>query len=120
MFSASSRQAPLILRTSIRTYLPCFLHCRHRYLADLQARYGGIDALLLWPSYPVIGPSKTSSLVRFLPVSQYLLALASGLLVLGCGVLTSRGRENRTESAFNTVHCVSILAQASTTARSST
>ena len=28
--------------------------------------------------------------VRFLPVSQYLLELASGLWVLECGVLTSR------------------------------
>ena len=31
------------------------------------------------------------SLVRFLPVSQYLLELASGVWVLECGVLTSRG-----------------------------
>ena len=30
-------------------------------------------------------------LVRFLPVSQYLLELASGVWVLECGVLTSRG-----------------------------
>ena len=37
-----------------------------------------------------VGPSKPSSLVRFLPVSQYLLELASGVRVLECGVLTSR------------------------------
>ena len=36
------------------------------------------------------GPSKPSSLVRFLPVSQYLLELASGVWVIECGVLTSR------------------------------
>ena len=36
------------------------------------------------------GPSKPSSLVRLLPVSQYLLELASDDLVLECGVLTSR------------------------------
>ena len=35
-------------------------------------------------------PVNSSSLVRFLPVSQYLLALASGVRVLDCGVLTSR------------------------------
>ena len=37
------------------------------------------------------GPSNPSSLVRFLPVSQYLLELASGLWVLECGVLSCRG-----------------------------
>ena len=59
------------------------------------------------------GPSKPSSLkVRFLPVAQYLLGLASGLWVLECDLLTSRGRGKHTESTFNTVHCVSILAQA--------
>ena len=26
-----------------------------RYLADLRARYGGIDSLLLWPTYTNIG-----------------------------------------------------------------
>ena len=36
------------------------------------------------------GPSKPSSLARFLPISQYLLELASGVWVLECGVLTSR------------------------------
>ena len=36
------------------------------------------------------GPSTPSSLVRFLPVSQYLLELASGVWVIECGVLTSR------------------------------
>ena len=36
------------------------------------------------------GPPKPSSLVRFLPVSQYLLKLASGIWVLECGVLTYR------------------------------
>ena len=36
------------------------------------------------------GPSKPSSLVRLLPVSQYLLELASDDWVLKCGVLTSR------------------------------
>ena len=36
------------------------------------------------------GPVNSSSLVRFLPVSQYLLELASGVWVLECGVLTSR------------------------------
>ena len=35
------------------------------------------------------GPSKPSSLVRFLPVFQYLLELTSGVWVLECGVLTS-------------------------------
>ena len=35
-------------------------------------------------------PVNSSSLVRFLPVSQYLLELASGVWVLECGVLTSR------------------------------
>ena len=37
------------------------------------------------------GPSKPSSLVRLLPVFQYLLELASGVWVLECGVLTSPG-----------------------------
>ena len=37
------------------------------------------------------GPSKPSSLARFLPVSRYLLELASGVRVLECGVLTSPG-----------------------------
>ena len=37
------------------------------------------------------GPSKPSSLVRFLPVSQHLLELAAGVCMLGCGVSTSRG-----------------------------
>ena len=56
-----------------------------------------------------LGPSNSSSLkVRFLPVSQYLLCL----WVLECGVLTAWGREKLTESTVNTVHCVSILAQA--------
>ena len=32
-----------------------------------------------------------SSVVQFLPASQYLLELASGIRVLECGVLTSRG-----------------------------
>ena len=32
-----------------------------------------------------------SSFVRFLPVSRYLLELSSGVWVLECGVLTSRG-----------------------------
>ena len=36
------------------------------------------------------GPSKPSSLVRFLTVSQYLLEPASSVWVLECGVLTSR------------------------------
>ena len=36
------------------------------------------------------GPSKPSSLVRFLPDLQYLLQPASGVWLLGCGVLTSR------------------------------
>ena len=36
---------------------------------------------------PVNSPSPK---VRFLPVSQYLLELASGIWVLECGVLTSR------------------------------
>ena len=36
------------------------------------------------------GPVQPSSLVRFLPVSRYLLEPASGVWVLGCGVLTSR------------------------------
>ena len=37
------------------------------------------------------GPSKPSSLARFLPVSQYLLELASGVWVLEFGVLASPG-----------------------------
>ena len=41
---------------------------------------------------PGEGPvTKPSSLVRFLPVSQYLLELASDVWVLQCGVLSSRG-----------------------------
>ena len=36
------------------------------------------------------GPSKPSSLLRFLPDLQYLLKPASGVWLLGCGVLTSR------------------------------
>ena len=36
------------------------------------------------------GPYKPSSLVRFLPGFQYLLEPASGVWMLGCGVLTSR------------------------------
>ena len=38
-----------------------------------------------------VGPSKPSSFARFLPVSQYLLELASGVWVLECGVLSSPG-----------------------------
>ena len=38
----------------------------------------------------IFGPVNPSSLVRFLPVSQYLLERASGVWVLECGVLTSR------------------------------
>ena len=26
-----------------------------RYLGDLEARYGGIDSMLIWPSYPLLG-----------------------------------------------------------------
>ena len=35
------------------------------------------------------GPSKPSSLVRFFPISQYLLEPAFGVWALECGVLTS-------------------------------
>ena len=26
-----------------------------RYLADLKERYGGVDAMLLWPTFPQLG-----------------------------------------------------------------
>ena len=32
-----------------------------RFLDDLRARYGGVDALLLWPTYPNIGHSSSAS-----------------------------------------------------------
>lgn len=35
-------------------------HVKHnftpdRYLDDLEARYGGVDAIVLWPTYPTLG-----------------------------------------------------------------
>jgi hypothetical protein len=40
-----------------------------RYLADLRARYGGIDSVLLWPTYPNIGVDdrNTDQMIRDLP-----------------------------------------------------
>ena len=65
---------------------------------DPSIEFDAQDQLFLFDSaggqqqeVPLIrGPSKPSSLVRFLLVSQYLLELASGVWALECGVLTSR------------------------------
>ena len=55
----------------------------------------------------------TPSLVRFLPVSQYLLGLTPGVWVLECWrVNLPRGVKTHTESAFNTARCGSILPRA--------
>jgi hypothetical protein len=32
-----------------------------RYLGDLTARYGGVDAVLVWPTYPLLGIDDRSS-----------------------------------------------------------
>ena len=53
---------------------------------------GNSSAAARYAAYASKARPKPSSLkVRFLPDLQYLLALASGVWLLGCGVLASRG-----------------------------
>ena len=62
----------------------------HTYAtATLMAEGVKSDAGIYW-QWPKAARQSPSSPVRFLPVSQYLLELASGVWVLECGVLTSR------------------------------
>ena len=60
------------------------------YLADLQARYGGIDALLLWPTYPLLGLDDRSQfdMIESLPGGTAgLRSLIDGLHARGVKVL---------------------------------
>ena len=58
--------------------------------AALQAATVAAEAAKAEADAAATRPVNSCSLVRFLPVSQYLLELASGVRVLECGVLTSR------------------------------
>ena len=52
-----------------------------RYLADLETRYGGIDSLLLWPSYPLLGLDDRSQFEMFDALPQGGVAALRGAVV---------------------------------------
>jgi hypothetical protein len=35
-----------------------------KYLGDLRARYGGVDAILLWPTFPQVGLQNTPTILN--------------------------------------------------------
>ena len=68
-------------------FLICTSQLKHVFGVELGHVRGFVPTLAA-----LAGPSNPSPLkVRFLPISQYLLELASGRWVLECGVLSCRG-----------------------------
>ena len=53
-----------------------------RFLDDLRARYGGVDALLLWPTYPNIGADARNQFDMFASMPGGLDALAAAVAEL--------------------------------------
>lgn len=72
------------------------------------------DSGKTWGNITIAGPVEPSSVLRFLPVFQYLLEPIPGIWALAYGCYPPLIREKHTDFMVNTAHSVSASPQAST------